>query len=92
MSPVQKKHIAAFDEIARVNEQYGKAFLLSSSLDKCSFSYVLDFLKEYGRLCTIYISLTQQGFDFYILLLKLSPLTRGLRKLCLIFPLYLRVI
>lgn len=86
MSPVQKKHIAAFDEIARVNEQYGKAFLLSSSLDKCSFSFV------YGRLCTIYISLTQQGFDFYILLLKLSPLTRGLRKLCLIFPLYLRVI
>lgn len=91
MSPVQKQHIAAFDEIARVNEQYGKSFLLSSSLDKCSFSFVLDFIKH-GRLCTIYISLTQQGFGFYILLLKLSPLTRGLRRLCLIFPLYLRVI
>lgn len=26
MSPVTEQHIAAFDEIARVNEQYGKTF------------------------------------------------------------------
>lgn len=26
MSPVAEQHIAAFDEIARVNEQYGKTF------------------------------------------------------------------
>lgn len=31
MSPVATQHIAAFDEIARVNEEYGKTFLLSSS-------------------------------------------------------------
>ena len=34
MSPVAEQHIAAFDEIARVNEQYGKTFLLSSCLNK----------------------------------------------------------
>lgn len=37
MSPVAEQHIAAFDEIARVNERYGNTFLLSSSLDKCPF-------------------------------------------------------
>lgn len=51
MSPVAEQHTAAFDEIARVNEQYGKTFLLSSSLDKCPFPFVLAFLKERGRFC-----------------------------------------
>ena len=39
MSPVAKKHTAAFDEIARVNENYGKDFLPSLYHDKkCLFS------------------------------------------------------
>ena len=40
MSPVAEQHIAAFDEIARVNEQYGTTFLLSSSLDMSVSFYV----------------------------------------------------
>ena len=92
MSPVAEQHTAAFDEIARVNEQYGKTFLFSSSLDKCSFPFMLDFFKDRGRFCIFYLSPEQEGFDFSVLLRELPPFMRGLRKLCWIFPLYLRVI
>lgn len=47
MSPVATKHIAAFDEIAIVNEHYGKvSLLLSLYRDKRSFSFVLNPVKE----------------------------------------------
>ena len=38
MSPVAKQHTAAFDEIARVNQNYGKDFPLSfSRYSRCLF-------------------------------------------------------
>lgn len=45
MSPVATQRIAAFDEIARVNEHYGKAFLFSSCRDKYSLSFMLNAVK-----------------------------------------------
>ena len=92
MSPVAEQHIAAFDEIARVNEEYGTTFLLFSSLDKCPFPFILAFFKERGRVCIIHTSSALEEFDFYVLLSELPPFALGLRKLCLIFPLYLGVI
>ena len=92
MSPVAEQHIAAFDAIAKVNEEYGTTFLLFSSLVKCPLPFMLAFLQERGRVCIIHPSSALEGFDFSVLLSELPPFALGLRKLCLIFPLYLEVI
>ena len=43
MSPVAKQHTAAFDEITRVNQNYGKDFPLSfSRYSRCLFYYEKD--------------------------------------------------
>ena len=43
MSPVAKQHTAAFDEIARVNQNYGEDFPLSfSRYSRCLFYYEKD--------------------------------------------------
>lgn len=45
MSPVAEHRTAAFDEIAKVNEHYGKAFLFFYCRDKCSFSFSINVVK-----------------------------------------------
>ena len=87
MSPVAEQHIAAFDEIARVNEQYGKIFLLSSRLNKCPFPFMLAFLKERGRFCLSYPSSVRKGSA-----LRITSICAGFAQAVFDFPLYLRVI
>lgn len=77
MSPVAEQHIAAFDAIAKVNEEYGTTFLLFSSLVKCPLPFMLAFLQERGRVCIIHPSSALEGFDFSVLLSELPPFAQA---------------
>lgn len=80
MSPVLTERIAAFDKIARVNEHYGKVFLLSSCHDKWSFSFMFDTVKASERLNVTYSSALQRkkGFIFSALLRELQRFAQAL--------------